>query len=639
MAKLKTNKYPVSTAAIVEDPIPGADKLYFWLDAYDKISLASILDVGVNQNTNSASVAGFGSSRPTIDSLFARLLLTGNIVDVQLRSNNSETQYANIEPLTWLSMDSSRPIRKVRYDTDGTNKVVSMWGALVGPDSNVSNMGPGFPQSGNFSMRINVRFNPEAINISLPRVNDGGPWSSGLFFSSNNPSCLGRCGPLYYPVFYNAATNNLVVISWGGILDATNIGAYNSNQNGSTYTPSAAFCSFTSWISTAPGGGRDAPTYQYNKTNQFLGLDSSNRCLFFTNDLTTDYNHIIYRYADSDNTVATLFSNSTAPSAGGTNLGGNRGTSYGNYLSKYSCGVFADATSAGNSAWYTPYLDSGGYFHPFFFQWNRSSDTFTRNADITMNWGATTQSSVWEPDNVSGTGVNVSYGLQRMWCLDTWSLIVSGTERRYLMLMQLHGNGTKYDGSPKMRTFVVFWINPVSPKTLNYHSHVEIPSTPKNIIWLNAEKTQLGVVGESNFYMYSFTNATGWTQTTIIPIKFASVGLDNLGRLWALETGDNTYGAIHTLTQTAPITVAVTSTATAYNYVGTQVLSNITVNAYGVDGLRKAVSVRLVIDGTSMTFSGSNLTTTVTTSAGTDTSVPIIITGAGINNIIASVVL
>ena len=139
--------------------------------------------------------------------------------------------------------------------------------------------------------------------------------------------------------------------------------------------------------------------------------------------------------------------------------------------------------------------------------------------------------------------------------------------------------------------------------------------------------------------MYSFTNATGWTQTTIIPIKFASVGLDNLGRLWALEAGDNTYGAIHTLTQTAPITVAVTSTATAYNYVGTQVLSNVTVNAYGVDGLRKAVSVRLVIDGTSMTFSGSNLTTTVTTSASTDTSVPIVITGAGINNIIASVVL
>lgn len=639
MAKLKTNKYPISTAAIVEDPIPGADKLYFWLDAYDKITLASILDVGLNQNTSSNDVAGFGSSRPTQSSLFARLLLMGNTVDVQLRTNNDNTQYANIEPLTWMSMDSSRPIKKVRYDTDGTNKVVSMWGAIVGPDSVNPNMGPGFPQSGQYFTTVNVRFNPEAINISLPRVNNGGASGSALFFSSNSPSSLGRCGPLHYPVFYNAATNNLVVMSFGGILDSGNIGAYNSNQGGTQYTPSAAFCSFTSWISTSPGGGRDSPTYQYNKTNQFLGLDASNRCLFFTNDLTTDYNHIIYRYADSDNTVATLFSNSTAPSAGGTSLGGNRGTSYGQYLSKYSCSVFADATSSGNSAWYTPYLDSAGYFHPFFFQWNRSADTFTRNADITMNWGATTQSSIWEPDNVSGSGVNTTYGLQRLWALDTWSLIVSGTERRYLMLMQLHGNGTKYDGSPKMRTFVVFWINPVSPKTLNYHSHIEIPSTPKNIIWLNAEKTQLGVVGESNFYMYSFTNATGWTQTTIIPIKFASVGLDNLGRLWALEAGDNTYGAIHTLTQTAPITVAVTSTATAYNYVGTQVLSNVTVNAYGVDGLRKAVSVRLVIDGTSMTFSGSNLTTTVTTSASTDTSVPIIITGAGINNIIASVVL
>ena len=130
MAKLKTMKYPVNTAAVVEDPTPGADKIFFWLDAYDKISLSPLLDIGLNQNQDASSIAGFGQSRVRNDqtgSYMGRMYLMGNITDVQVINNTSESVTANIEPFPFMSMDTARPMRKLRYDTDGTNKVISMW--------------------------------------------------------------------------------------------------------------------------------------------------------------------------------------------------------------------------------------------------------------------------------------------------------------------------------------------------------------------------------------------------------------------------------------------------------------------------------------------------------------------------------
>ena len=318
----------------------------------------------------------------------------------------------------------------------------------------------------------------------------------------------------------------------------------------------------------------------------------------------------------------------------GTNQGGNRGTAYGEQLAKFASKTFTDLSTSSTMGFYMPYVDAKGGFHPIYYRWNQVTDNFTRITDITMVYPTDSQGAIWQPDLGSTSAINNSHGMQRLWATETF--VSSGT--RYLILMQLHGAGGVFDGNAPQRTFPTYSINTSTYKTLTYVGEIEVPATPKNIVWLNDERTILGIFCHANFYIYTFSSNVGWTQTGNYPFQFNAVGRDNLGRIWAQDTGPG-WGRIHLLTLNVPITISVTSTASNYFFAGTAVSANITVNAYNYSGSRIAAAVKLVIDGGSMTFAGSNLTLTVTTSASGDTLVPVTITGGGVSNIIASAVV
>lgn len=318
----------------------------------------------------------------------------------------------------------------------------------------------------------------------------------------------------------------------------------------------------------------------------------------------------------------------------GTNQGGDRGANYGNYIAKFASKTFTDVTTASTMGFYIPYVDAKGGFHPLYYRWNQTTDNFTRVTDITMVYPGTSLGAIWSYDSYSGSSVGTAHGMQRVWYTETF--VSSST--RYLMLMQLHGAGGVFDANPTMRTFPVYTIDTSTYKTLTYSSQLQVPATPKNIVWLSDDKTILGIFCHANFYVYTYTAGTGWTQTGNFPYQFNAVGRDNTGRIWAQDTGPG-WGRIHLLTLNVPISIVVTSDASSYNYSGSTVTANITVNAYNYSGSRIATSVKLVIDGGSMTFAGSNLTKTVTTSASGDTVVPVTITGGGVANIIASAAL
>jgi hypothetical protein len=139
--------------------------------------------------------------------------------------------------------------------------------------------------------------------------------------------------------------------------------------------------------------------------------------------------------------------------------------------------------------------------------------------------------------------------------------------------------------------------------------------------------------------MFNFTPALGWTLTGSLPYRFWSVGTDSTGRIWGLENSNNAAGIIHLITPSVPVNVVLTPASTTYNYTGTTISSTIGVSTYDQTGTRISTSVKLVIDGGSMTFGGNNLTTTVTTSLSADVTAAISITDGGYSNIIASVVL
>jgi hypothetical protein len=370
---------------------------------------------------------------------------------------------------------------------------------------------------------------------------------------------------------------------------------------------------------------------------QFIGVSNGGSAMFLRNSFTTDYAHFVYRYDDVTNTQTTMATLTAAPGAAGTSAGGNRALTFGNYLAKFSSKTFADPTSAGNVCWYTPYLDVNGKFHPFWYQWNKTTDTFTRNADITVNWGATNQDAIWAPDSVLGNTVDASAAFNKAWVVETF--VVSGT--RYLIFMQITGRNSAWDSLPLQRTFVTFSIDPADPKILTYHSSVTIPLTPKNFIWLNDSETSLGVVTGTNFYIYNFSPANGWVLTSTDPYRFDAVGRDSLGRVWAVDGGPLQFGRVHLLAPSLPTTTTVTMAQTSYNYTGTAIPTTANVSTYDLSGARIVSDLTLTVQGNSMKLvNSSNVevsSLTVTTSASADTVANLRIISGGTSQLVASV--
>jgi len=317
----------------------------------------------------------------------------------------------------------------------------------------------------------------------------------------------------------------------------------------------------------------------------------------------------------------------------GTNIGGDRTTTFGNQLPKYASKTFVDPSTSTTRGFYVPFVDTVGNYNPTYFQWNTLSDTFTQYADVTMVYPTTGTniSTYWSADTLSLASNATSYGLQRVWYNE---IFVSGGTR-YLMLMQLHGAGGIFDSYPLMRSFPTYSINTNNPKRLTYVGKLEVPASPKNIVWLSDDRSIIGIFSHNAFYVYAFSTASGWTVSGNFPYQFNAAGRDGLGRIWAQDTGIG-YGRVHLITLNVPVNIVVTSDASNYYYSGGTSTANLTVNAYSYSGSRIATSVKLVIDGGSMTFAGSNLTISITTSASADTIVPVTITGGGVGNIIAS---
>jgi hypothetical protein len=582
---------------VFEDPVTGSNKIYFQHDAYNKETLTSLFDIAVNHNPAGNAIGAFGSARPSTSSVAGGLLLDGTTVWVSHEIINiNNDQRNNLDPTLFMSMDPARPIKHLRYDTDGVNFAV--WLEIN-------------RHRANFETFYVHRLNPTTdCSDTIPTVST----NTGAFNS-------------VWAVYLNPVTRNLVCL-W-------------QSHSANGWTPAWSYgWRFTNYFTRSISASNTTPGN--NRTNQFLGVSSVDaRAIFFQTELSTDFQHTIAKYNDADNTATVLMAtgNYPVPPAGGTSAGGNRGINFGSNFPKFASTTFDDPLSPGNSAFYAPYFDVNGAFHPIYHQWNRSQDTFTRLTDITVSWGSTNQNAVWQPDTISASSASVTHGLQKIWYNETFTITSGGLTTRYLVLFQLHGSGSVNDTEPRRRTFVTFAINPTNPRVLTYHSHVIIPITPKNIIWLNDAKTLMGVFTHNNFYTYSFNPSTGWSLTATLPHQFWEVGKDSLGRIWALENGATGWYNIHLITLNVPVNITVTSPQSTFNFTGTPIASNLTINAYNPEGERIETNVKLVIDGGSMTFAGANLTTTVTTSTTEDTVVPITVTGGGISNIVASVVL
>ena len=329
----------------------------------------------------------------------------------------------------------------------------------------------------------------------------------------------------------------------------------------------------------------------------------------------------------------------TALGAGTTTSAGNhRLANFGNYHPKYASRTVTDSNLSNTIGFYVPYFDMNGNYQPFYYQWNTLTDNFVQNLDITVTYpGATTFTTYWAYDTVSGSSSGTIYGSQRATVNEIFTY--SGT--KYLSLIQLHGGGP-YDGTPLLRSMITYSLSS-DYKTLTYHSNVIFSQTARNLVWLNDDRTLVGIFGNSSFYIYSFNSAvTGWNLVNTQPYRFNVVGRDGRGRIWAQDTY-NGLQRIHVILSDfgVPATVSVITNSNVYNFTGSNQSTSLIVNAYDYQGNRIVCSVTLTVNGSSLkllNLSSAQVTTyTVTTSNSADTTVNALIVGPGSSSISAVV--
>jgi len=394
---------------------------------------------------------------------------------------------------------------------------------------------------------------------------------------------------------------------------------------------------YSQWPSNwASQYSRDVTSMGSHYTVQFLGESVDGGLLFAGNYAGTGASGSYVRiskevWTSSQNPTGTqmLYYRATPPAAG-THQGGNNLNSK-EYASNFSEHFDDPRGVAGtNRCFYTSYYDTYYNWHPQVVTWDRSTDTFAVEHDVTTDVNSSVHA------DLSTVPSDTTQYKTAQWSVTTW---VSDNQR-YVSEFRCDGRYTYWDTNEGFRTWVTYAVDAANPKVLTYHSKITMPTTPRQWTWLNDSHTMIGVWFASAFRVYAWNNSTGWTETTTVGGYIHECGRDSLDRIWYTKPSSvygGNYPELHLLTPTLPVSITVDPENANYTYAGSDINTFVNVSAVNASGARIATSVKLVIEGSSMTFSDGTTQKTVTTLTTGDLQVDTIITGAGFTNIAASI--
>lgn len=591
----------INCVAVFEDPRPGANTIYLFGDGHNETTLAPIFDshikfvpnsgawntTGYNNNTDSELSAG----SPGYGMALAKP--TTHVIHTTQTGNDPRTCL----DISWgLSMDPNNPHSFVKHFTDGTRNMITYYGR------------------GHGGFYIDCAWSAIANSNSLGDV------TSSLLTNQNGfDGNYGNYDSIF-GWFYRDPANDFI----SGLYHRSS-GIYTGT--GQRNRPSMGIARLDKFPNYST---RASITWKDYYVGQYIGASTvDGRPIYIFNSRSTDRQQLIVRHNTNDNTETTLYTFSAVPSAAGQSYGGDRSTATGlKSQIKMSSRTFTDPSSATTRCWYTPYFDSQNNYMPFLFRWNTTNDVFTRS-EVT---NVTGDLSSVHMGSLHGCQGEYS-GLKSVIANETF--VVSGT--RYVTVIPMDGGYQVHDGTASARTIVNYSVDAANPALLTYHSKLVVPSTIKNIVWLNDARTQLGIITERSFLIYNFTTQSGWTATATVPYQFWAVGRDSTDRIWGLTYNSTGYVDVHVITASIPVRITVTPASSTYNYQGSNINSTVNVSAYNINNERIATSVSLSITGSTMTFSAGATSLTVNTSSSAETSVPIVITGAGQSDILASV--
>jgi len=416
------------------------------------------------------------------------------------------------------------------------------------------------------------------------------------------------------------------------------------NQNSSKATPRIEPAGFSAYAKTNFPNLNTAQSTGFTAgySGQFLGISATNTLLYFLNNSADDKNQKIYTYNPADNTGSYLQEFSTVRAASGSSAGGDRDQNSDLLRhTKLASSLFDDPNTANTKGFYVPYFDTNNNYHPYYFQWDTTNDTFTRNEDISVtdaglsNLDASSQYFYAAVGEILGMREREQRNTYLSSVIFNETFVVSGT--RYLTMGILSGIYQRLNPADNLRTYITYEVNASDPKILTYHSHFSVPAQPQGFTWLNDAKTLFGIITENSFYMYSFNSTTGWERSGEVAKQFWAVGRDRQDRIFGVATSSSTYPDLHVITPALPVVVNITPESETYNYQGATINTFITLDAVNAQGNRTETDVTLVIDGSTITFDDDTTSKIVTTSSSAAVQVPIKIVAAGFSNIVSSV--
>jgi len=604
MAKVFSYNGGASYPAILEDPRPGNDGFYLFGDRHDKTSLTPQFNSRINFSTGGGYTAGyFDSYASETSNYYHRTHLMTNKMNVHVppwQSTSSSYTYTNFDDTVFRYMD---PVEQnqmgpmVASDENGQNSAyyiygrddyrtgIYQWSYLPADDVYLDEIRPS-----NSTLASDYYFHSIAHK---DYAKDGYVHGLCQYHSSNS---------YFYPQYYTFA--------WGSGWPTSFTGFYTTSISG-----------FSSYWGVQVLGRSTVDGEMMYVGSYSNGGSSSNQVK--VQKATRD--------GDGYPTWTSLHESATSIAAAGTHQGGNNLNSRRIW---HTCSsIFDDPRAAGKKCFYKTWFDQYGDYHPLLTTWTQADDTFVTETDISITGDKSTVHASLMSFSTEGTGTNVGCPIHT----EQWY----SNSTRYVGYFPLDSRQL-FTSDTGWKTIIVYEVDSADPKALTYHSKLTLTDTPRNMIWLNDERTLLGLFFKNNFKMYVWNDVSGWTESAVIGQIVHAIGRDSLDRIWyTTKTSDSTesYPDINLLSPTLPVSVNITPENNSYAYGGSDITTYINVSALNASGARIATNVRLVIEGSSMTFTDGSTTKTVTTLTSGDLQVGTTVTGAGYTNITASIEL
>ena len=588
---------------IAEDPRASKSNVYLYGVKHDKNTLTPYFNKTLTNYLSSVPNTQVQSSSSFY--MGSKLVLTKpttHIQDYYNNGNNQTTAYNFPDENSWIFMDDTLEQGVIQRITDSTNSattyIENYWHYIT------------------------------SYNRLTGAITEEGEWEDLTRSNLTTTTTAAYAGNVYWLKAKDGRVHGFGMLT--GTANQWNfLPSYSWHSTGGSWP--TAYNSYNYSLSYTITGGGNYTTPQYlgesSVDGSLLIVSTNPSTMGGSTSRVTVTKAVISAAVTPTYTILGQNSNTT-PIAAGSHSGG---TNLGNKNFRKNCShTFTDPRDANKKAFYFPYFDSSGDFHPFVGTWNTTTDAVLIEEDITITGDKSSVHASLLTENIS---LNAIGGTSAV----TW--VSNGT--RYVGYIPFDMAQPTTTGAG-MRTIFAYTMDPANPKNLTYHSNIELASVPRNYVWLNDARTLLGIFNKESFEVLAWNDATGWAVTTTILERVSACGRDSLDRIWYSTNNTSitsSYQDLNLLSPTLPVTVSITPENTDNQYTGTVIDTYVDVSAYSTSGSRIATSVRLVIDSASVTFADGSKTKTVTTLTTGELQVATKINGPGYTNITASIQL